>query len=146
MQTLETRKEIELLVNRFYDKVKRDDLLEPIFAHVDWPKHLPIMYNFWASMLLGDRSYSGNPFQKHAPLNLQTNHFDRWLVLFIETVDENFIGEKAEEVKSRAQNIASVFQYRLNLRISIPVKPDFVNHQSAHSQFLARRQQPPTVS
>lgn len=115
MQTLETRKEIELLVNRFYDKVKRDDLLEPIFAHVDWPKHLPIMYNFWASMLLGDRSYSGNPFQKHAPLNLQTNHFDRWLVLFIETVDENFIGEKAEEVKSRAQNIASVFQYRLNL-------------------------------
>lgn len=115
MQELNNRTEIELLVNRFYDKVKQDELLKPVFAHVDWPKHLPVMYNFWSSMLLGDRSYAGNPFQKHAPLNLQITHFDRWLTLFIQTVDENFVGEKAEEIKSRAQNIASVFQYRLNL-------------------------------
>lgn len=112
---IRNREEIETLVNLFYDKVKLDEMLAPIFAHVNWPEHLPIMYNFWASMLLGDRSYSGNPFQKHMPLHLQTDHFERWLALFTQTVDENFIGDKAEEVKSRAQSIASVFQYRLNL-------------------------------
>jgi hemoglobin len=115
MQTLNARPEIEILVNKFYDKVKQDDLLAPLFAHVDWPHHLPVMYNFWASMLLGDRSYTGNPFQKHVPLPLKVKHFDRWLSLFTATIDENFSGEKAEEVKSRAKNIAAVFQYRLNL-------------------------------
>lgn len=115
MVELNSKMEVEIMVDRFYEKVKQDELLSPLFAHVDWPKHLPIMYNFWASMLLGDRSYSGNPFQKHVPLPLKAIHFDRWLLLFNKTIDENFTGEKAEEVKARAQNIAAVFQYRLNL-------------------------------
>jgi hemoglobin len=115
MQDLNSRSEIELMVNRFYDKVKQDELLAPLFAQVDWPHHLPIMYNFWTSMLLGDRSYAGNPFQKHVALPLTVLHFSRWLELFNQTIDENFAGAKAEEAKSRAQNIAAVFQYRLNL-------------------------------
>lgn len=115
MKSLTTRAHIEIMVNNFYEKVQEDDLLAPLFAHVDWPNHLPIMYNFWATMLLGDRSYTGNPFQKHILLPLQTQHFDRWLELFTQTIDENFIGEKAEEVKARAQSIAGVFQFRLNL-------------------------------
>ncbi|MBN8575535.1 MAG: group III truncated hemoglobin [Cyclobacteriaceae bacterium] len=115
MQALNSRSEIELLVNTFYDKVKQDPLLAPLFAHVDWPHHLPVMYNFWASMLLGDRSYTGNPFQKHMPLPLTPMHFSRWLELFNQTVDENFTGAKAEEVKARAQSIATVFQFKLNL-------------------------------
>lgn len=66
-------------------------------------------------MLLGEQSYRGNPFQKHMPLPLEVSHFNRWLMLFNETIEENFKGEKAEEAKARAQNIAAVFQYRLNL-------------------------------
>ena len=50
-----TREDIKLLVDRFYDKVQSDPLLGPVFSHVDWPHHLPIMYNFWSSMLLGDQ-------------------------------------------------------------------------------------------
>ncbi len=115
MQDLNSRTEIESMVNRFYDKVKHDELLAPLFAHVDWPHHLPVMYNFWASMLLGDRSYTGNPFEKHVTLPLSSTHFSRWLELFNETVDENFSGANAQEVKARAQTIAAVFQYRLNL-------------------------------
>ena len=61
------RKDIELLVDSFYEKVKNDQLLGPVFAHVDWPKHLPVMYQFWSSMMLGEQSYKGNPFQKHIP-------------------------------------------------------------------------------
>jgi hemoglobin len=115
MQEIRTRLEIVSLVDKFYEKVKHDALLAPLFAHLDWPKHLPTMYNFWSSMLLGDQSYQGNPFQKHIGLPLEAKHFDRWLKLFIESVDENFVGDKALEVKQRAQSIAGVFQHKLGI-------------------------------
>ena len=109
------RADVQMLVDRFYDKVKSDPLLGPVFSHVDWPNHLPIIYDFWSSMLLGDQTYRGNPLQKHLPLAINTNHFNRWLVLFKETVDEHFDGEKAEEVKMRAQSIAGIFQLKMGL-------------------------------
>ena len=115
MKDITSREDIILLVNSFYDKVNQDDLLKPIFGHVDWPAHLPIMYNFWSSMLLGDQSYQGNPFQKHVHLAIDSSHFNRWLELFTQTVNENFAGFKAEEVKNRAQNIAGVFQHKMGL-------------------------------
>jgi len=112
---IKTRDDIQILVNQFYDKVNKDALLAPVFGHVDWVKHLPVMYNFWSSMLLGDRSYEGNPFQKHVNLPIQSKHFDRWLELFTSTIDENFQGDKANETKDRAKSIAHVFQHKMNL-------------------------------
>jgi hemoglobin len=112
---IETRDHVILFVNRFYDKVKADPLLGPKFSHVDWPNHLPIMYNFWSSMLLGDRSYFGNPLQKHLPLEIDSNHFERWLDLFKATINEHFKGEKAEETKMRAESIAAIFQFKMGL-------------------------------
>jgi hemoglobin len=110
-----TRQDIEKLVDRFYDKVREDALLGPVFAHLDWPKHLPVMYQFWSSMILGEQSYRGNPFQKHVSLPITAGHFAQWLALFTATVDEIFSGEKAEEIKQRAQSIAALFQHRMNL-------------------------------
>lgn len=110
-----TREDIEVLVNRFYEKVQADQILGPVFSHVDWPHHLPIMYDFWSSMLLGDQTYRGNPLQKHLPLPIESKHFDQWLKYFTETVDENFTGDKAEEVKMRAQSIATIFQMRMGI-------------------------------
>jgi hemoglobin len=112
---IQTRHEIQIMVDRFYDKVNRDKLLGPIFSHVDWPHHLPIMYDFWSSMLLGDQTYRGNPLQKHLPLAIDKTHFEQWLALFRETVDENFEGEKADEVKMRAQSIAGIFQVKMGI-------------------------------
>lgn len=109
------RDDVKLLVDNFYEKVKRDPLLAPVFAQVDWPHHLPIMYDFWSSMLLGDQTYTGNPLQKHLPLPLQREHFDQWLALFTKTIDEKFSGEKAEEAKDRARNIAGIFQFKMGL-------------------------------
>jgi len=109
------RDDIKTLVDRFYDKVKADSLLRPVFSHVDWLHHLPIMYDFWSSMLLGDQTYRGNPLQRHMHLVVNKNHFDQWLVLFNQTVDENFHGEKAEEVKMRAQSIAGIFQLKMGI-------------------------------
>ena len=110
-----TRKDIELLVDRFYQKVNADELLAPHFSHVNWENHLPVMYNFWSSMMLGEQSYRGNPFQKHVNLPIEREHFAKWLRLFNETVDANFVGEKAEEIKERARNIALVFQHKMKL-------------------------------
>jgi hemoglobin len=109
------RDDVKILVDRFYDKVKADPLLGPVFSHLNWPHHLPIMYDFWSSMLLGDQTYRGNPLQKHLPLQIDQRHFSQWLALFKETVDEHFAGEKAEEVKMRAQSIAAIFQLKMGL-------------------------------
>jgi hemoglobin len=118
-QDILTRKDLTVLVDSFYEKVKSDPLLGPVFSYVNWTKHLPVMCNFWCSMLLGESSYKGNPLQGHLNLAIETAHFDRWLKLFKETVDENFIGEKADETKMRAQAIAGVFQHKMGL-----MKPD----------------------
>lgn len=110
---INTQIDIELMVNSFYQSVKHDDVLNPIFndiMHVDWDEHLPIMYKFWGSILLGTKSYSGNPMQKHIEISkivpLTQEAFDRWLTLFIENIDAQFTGQKAEEAKLRAANIA----------------------------------------
>lgn len=114
---IHSQEEVKELVDSFYDKVNQDPLLSPVFndfAGVNWEEHLPIMYSFWSSILLGDYTYKGNPFLKHIPLPINKSHFDRWLELFMETVDERFTGEKAEEAKQRAHSIAGIFQYRLS--------------------------------
>ncbi len=115
---LETRADIQTLVDSFYGKVKADSYIGPIFtdvAIVDWDEHLPKLYNFWADLLLGEDTYRGRPFPPHVPLNLQPGHFERWLKLFVETVDEHFVGLKAEEAKTRALRIARNFMINLSL-------------------------------
>lgn len=112
--------DIELLVNTFYDKVKTNKIIGHIFndvAKVNWEHHLPKMYSFWASLLLAEHSFSGNPMQKHIALSKLTTmsevEFSEWLSLFIQTTDELFEGEKAEEAKTRAANIARLMLHKI---------------------------------
>ncbi len=117
-KTLESREDVQLMVDSFYDKVRKDGLIGPIFndvAKVDWSEHLPKLYNFWSDLLLGEDTYRGRPFPPHMHLNLKPAHFEQWLRLFVETVDEHFIGMKAEEAKTRAFRIARNFMINLNL-------------------------------
>ncbi|MCB0537010.1 MAG: group III truncated hemoglobin [Bacteroidetes bacterium] len=114
------RKDIELLVNTFYDKVRNNPVLGYIFddvAKIDWENHLPKMYSFWASILLEEHSFSGNPMQKHIALSKITEmtdkEFSEWLHLFTVTVDELFVGEKANEAKLRAGNIARLMLHNI---------------------------------
>lgn len=115
LHDITNRHDIEKLVNKFYERVQTDALLGPIFSQLDWPKHLPIMYNFWSSMMFGDQSYRGNPFEKHVHLLIGKEHFAEWLNLFTQTVNQNFSGSKAEEIKERAKSIAGIFQHKLGL-------------------------------
>lgn len=113
-----TAADIKTLVDQFYEKVNRDELLAPIFndvAQVDWLHHLPTIYRFWESMLLGAGNYEGAPFPKHAALPLEQKHFERWLALFVKTLNENFAGPKSEEAKWRAICIADTFARRMGI-------------------------------
>ena len=110
-----SREKVSLLITNFYSKVRADALLSPVFSHVDWDHHTPIIVDFWCMILLGERKYEGNPFSKHVELPVQPAHFQQWLKLFRETIDENFSGEKAEEAKTRAETIANVFQFKMGL-------------------------------
>lgn len=113
-----TSEDIKTLVDAFYDKVNRDELLSEVFngvARVNWPEHLPIMYRFWESLLLGAGTYQGAPFPKHAVLPIHQEHFERWMELFMETLKENFTGPKSEEAKLRALCIADTFARRMGV-------------------------------
>ena len=115
---LTTPQDVRTLVDAFYERVNRDDLLAPVFndfAQVDWAAHLPKMYQFWESMLFGVGTYEGAPFPKHAVLPVRKEHFARWLALFVETVNAHFSGPKAEEAKGRAASIADTFAQRMGL-------------------------------
>lgn len=116
-----SKDDIILLVDSFYEKVKEDDLIGFIFndvAKVDWPQHLPIMYNFWEGLLLDAGNYKGNVMDPHFKLNklipLEPAYFDRWLQLFEATVAENFTGEKATLAVTRARSVKGIMSFKMN--------------------------------
>ncbi|MES2138549.1 MAG: group III truncated hemoglobin [Bacteroidota bacterium] len=108
--------DVKLLVDSFYTKVKEDELLANIFNDKikdKWPEHLEKMYRFWQTVLLEEHTYFGSPFVPHAKLPIEQMHFERWLFLFYETIDENFTGEKAKEAKWRSEKMADMFHHKI---------------------------------
>ncbi|KUJ51666.1 group III truncated hemoglobin [Chryseobacterium sp. JAH] len=122
MKKLESREDIELLVNSFYTKVVKDETIGFFFkdiVKVDWDKHLPKMYSFWETILFGQMSYKGNPMQMHFPINeiqaMEKQHFAKWLALWKQTIEENFIGENASMAITKSENIANLMAYKMEM-------------------------------
>lgn len=111
------RTDVEIIVNNFYDKVMKDDLIGLMFEHVVWAKHLPLMYDFWDNVLFHTGNYTGNPMVKHILAHtrnpMTTAHFERWLMLFFVTVDESYVGNNATLIKERAKSIGTIMQIKL---------------------------------
>jgi hemoglobin len=112
---LDNRGEIARLVETFYKKVDKDDLLSPIFndlAKVDWPEHLPKLTAFWCQLALGQSGFQGNPAAKHVRFSAQqpftVAHFDRWISLFHTTIDAEWSGPFADSIKDRSVTIAKI--------------------------------------
>jgi len=110
-----TEAEIERLVHAFYDAVRQDGLLAPVFdAHVrDWPTHLARMVDFWSSLLRGTQRYHGTPMGTHLALpGLSETMFRRWLQLFAQTTAA--LGNPAMQrlADARAAQIANGFWQR----------------------------------
>ena len=109
---ISTLEDIQLLVDSFYAKVRLNDLIGPIFDRIiqdNWPAHLKKMYGFWQTVLLDERTYFGAPFPPHANMPIAQEHFDNWLALWNETIDENFQGLVADEAKWRGDKMAAMF-------------------------------------
>lgn len=97
-------------VEQFYDVIREDDMLGPIFGAKikDWPTHLGRMKTFWRSVLHNSGEYSGNPMQLHVAMpELGEEHFAHWLTLFYKTLDQLGDRQAAELVGARARMIAS---------------------------------------
>lgn len=108
------------LIDAFYAKVRQDKLISFFFndiAKVQWEKHLPKMYDFWDNIVFSTGHYQGNPmdahFKLHAISAMKAEHFQRWLSLFFETVDEHFTGANADLIKRRAESIAYIMQAKI---------------------------------
>lgn len=116
-----SRTDIELLVNSFYTSVQHDELIGPIFndvAKVDWDKHLPKMYDFFETVILGQKGFKGNPMETHFKLNnefpLKSEHFERWKNLFYNAINTNFEGDNASVAKQKATSIADLMLFKLS--------------------------------
>jgi hemoglobin len=98
---------IEVLVRRFYEKVRANALLGLNFQTRirDWESHLKDMCDFWSSVALITGRYHGTPMAKHLPLPVDAEHFDRWLALFEETAREICPPKAADHFIERARRI-----------------------------------------
>jgi hemoglobin len=109
-----TEANIRELVYAFYDRVRADALLGPVFDAVlagRWDDHLPKMCTFWGSLVLGAKRYRGNVQQAHAPLDgIEPRHFSRWLHLFLDTVESRYEPAAAVRFMEPALRIAQSLQ------------------------------------
>ena len=113
MEDIKTRLNIEKMVELFYKKVMNDDLLSPFFKNLNFEKHFPKMIDFWAFVLLDEVGYSTNVTEKHLKMALKKKHFEQWLKLFNETIDQNWEGENAEKAKQRAYLIGWTIESKM---------------------------------
>ena len=117
MTDIATREDVSVLVHRFYDKIRQNELLGPIFnAHIadaQWPEHLSKLTDFWESNLFGLRTFRGSPSAKHIHVDknlhytISQTHFAQWLQLWLETIDELYVGELATKAKDMARRMAT---------------------------------------
>ncbi len=124
MGDIETREDIELLIDEFYDKMLADIIIGFIFtdiAKINPDEHKPVICDFWETLLFNRAVYKrgGEVMNVHRELNkkipLKKGHFTRWVFLFRSTVDELFEGKRADFAKERASSIAELMQKRVGL-------------------------------
>jgi len=113
MEDIKTRLNIEKMVELFYEKVMKDNLLSPFFEYLNFENHFSKMIDFWAFVLLDEVGYSTNVTEKHLKMTLKKEHFSQWLKLFNETINQNWEGENAEKAKQRAYLIGWTIESKM---------------------------------
>lgn len=120
MRDIETKEDLAFLMEAFYTKMLTDEVVGYIFtdvAQLDLKSHLPSLTNFWENMLLNGNGYKKDVMNIHLQLyqkeKLKPEHFERWLQLLSETVNERFLGETANKMLKNAGNIAKMMQIKI---------------------------------
>lgn len=116
---------IEKLVRGFYDRVRNDGLIGPVFASriSDWEPHLQQMFAFWSSVALMSGRYHGQPMRKHLRLPVDGRHFDRWLALFEQTARDLCPPKAADHFIERAHRIAESIEMGVATANGIMLRP-----------------------
>lgn len=109
MDDIRNEEDITLLVETFYARVFANEILAPFFKELDFDQHKPKMIFFWSFVLLDKPGYTTNVFDKHTHMVLRKEHFNEWVRLFHQTVDDLFEGEKANDAKFRASTLGWTF-------------------------------------
>jgi len=121
------RDAIATLVHTFYDDVRADPVLGPVFNNAigeRWDPHLARMVEFWSTVMLGSQSFQGNVFGKHMALSgIEPEHFRRWLALFQATATRLFEPAVANEFLTVAGRIASSLQYGYFGKVEVAPPP-----------------------
>ena len=117
---IDSREDLLLLMKTFYEKLLADNSISYLFsdvAKINLEHHLPVLVDFWDSILFQSDTYHKNAMQPHMVLHqkspLAKHHFETWLLYFKETVDELFAGDNAFIIKERATSIATVMQIKI---------------------------------
>ncbi|QGZ61592.1 group III truncated hemoglobin [Paraburkholderia acidisoli] len=146
-----TEANIRELVYAFYDRVRADADLGPLFDSLlagRWDEHLPKMCRFWSSIVLGAKSYRGNVQQAHDPVpGVEPRHFSRWLYLFLDTVEARFEPAAAVQFMEPALRIAQSLQLsRFGWDYTIPPEQQAIldqiaprRHPKGHGHDLPER-------
>lgn len=120
MKDICSREDIDFLIIAFYQSALKDPVIGHFFTEVvdlNLETHLPVISDFWESILLGRPVYRGNPMLKHLDLArkspLKPEHMSRWLQLWEQTLVENFHGEKANLALERAQGIGRLMLFKI---------------------------------
>ena len=118
---IQSRDDILQIIEAFYKRLLADPVMAPIFlevAKIDLEEHLPILVDFWDSILFFTATYQGNAMEPHLRLHdeypFKKEHFRRWLAFFNLSVDEGFAGKKAALMKDRAKSIALLMEVKVN--------------------------------
>ncbi len=113
--------DIERLVDRFYDRVRVDPVLGPIFGAAvhDWAAHKRTLVSFWTSVALRAGTYRGNPMAAHRPHPIRSQDFDHWLRLWRETADAVLAPEHSAVFQDLADRIARSLRHGLGLDVQV---------------------------
>src|SRR3546814_1115715 len=135
---------IEDLVHRFYARVREDALLGPVFEErvADWGSHLQRMCSFWSSVALMTGRYHGRPMEKHLPLPVDAEHFDRWLALFEEVAREACPpAARSEEHTSELQSLMRISYAVFCLKKKNTQRKSMYRGENQKSQSLKKQHQ-----
>lgn len=118
---IETRDDLERILTAFYERIFKDEVIGYFFTEVvplDLNVHLPLITDFWESVIFNARGYRRNVMQLHQDISdrsrIKKEHLDHWVKVFTETINEFFEGQKAELMKQRARSIATMMDIKLN--------------------------------
>jgi hemoglobin len=116
-QDILTDEDIERMVRKQYSLLLADEATAPKFLHLMIEEHFPRIFGFWKMVIFAQPlAYVGNAFQPHIKLDLEKQHFEKWIEFLTEAVNENFEGPNAQKVLQHAKLMAVIFQSKLGIQ------------------------------